>query len=114
MKNIIKYLLERGPMTFRNFDYCISFSYKSGGWDKILTNDWESEINKEPVSNAEYWDVMSMNKGDFATPNSLIAWHGKGGYWANVYEDSIDPENSPKWRTVYTGKDLEKIKKCKQ
>jgi len=113
MKDINNYIIERKGSNFKNFRYCISFSYKSGGWDKILTDDWKTEIRKEPLSSAEYWDVMDMHN-NFASPESLVAWHGKGGYWANVYEDSMDPENSPKWRTVYTGKDLEKIKKCKQ
>ena len=114
MKSINDFIQESSSASFRNYKYCISFSCKSGGWDKILTNDWQSEISKDPVNSASYWDVMDMGGNNFATPDSLVAWHGKNGYWANVYDDSMDPDNSPKWRTVYTGKDLEKIKKCKQ
>ena len=84
MKDINNYIIERKGSNFKNFRYCISFSYKSGGWDKILTDDWKTEIRKEPLSSAEYWDVMDMHN-NFASPESLVAWHGKGGYWANVY-----------------------------
>lgn len=92
--------------------YCIDFFNKL--WSKKLTNDWKDAVSNEPISNADYWAVSDMKSNNFSEPEALVAWHGKNGYWANVYEVSKNPENAPKWANVFKGKDLEKIKKCKQ
>lgn len=114
MKTIDEYIIERGAAPTSNFKYCINFWVEGRGWDKLLTNNWKKEISNEPISKAKYYDVHDMSKSSFVDVNSLIAWHGKDGYWANVYDDSKDPENAPEWGTVLKGKNLEKIERCKQ
>lgn len=114
MKDLTQLINERGAAPVRNFKYCINILTDRIGWDKLLSNDWKKTILEEPVTKAKYWDVMNMSKSSFAEPDALIAWHGKDGYWANAYEDSKDPDNCPTWKTVYKGKDLEKIERCKQ
>jgi len=107
MKDIKNYITET-----KISKYCINFFNKL--WDKRLTNDWKKEISQEPISSATYWDVMDMSSWNFSEPEGLVAWHGKDGYWANVYDDSKNPDKAPKWATIFKGRDLEKIERCKQ
>lgn len=92
--------------------FCVTYFNKV--WNKILTNDWKKVVSSEPVSGATYWDVTDMNSYNTSEPDSLIAWHGEGGYWANKYDISKHPEKCGKWDRPFTGKDLEKIEKSKQ
>ena len=114
MKTLNKFIFERGSAPTVRFKYCINILTDGIGWDKLLSNDWKKTVSEPPVNKAKYWDVMDMSKNSFAEPDALVAWHGKDGYWANAYEDSKDPENCPSWKTVYKGRDLEKIERCKQ
>ena len=78
--------------------FCVNYFNKV--WDKILTNDWKKVVSSEPVSGASYWDVSDMNSYNTSEPDSLIAWHGEGGYWANKYDISKHPE---KCRVLWRG-----------
>ena len=92
--------------------FCIEFFNKM--WDKKLVNDWKSAISEEPIKSATYWAVMSMSSNNFSEPDSLIAWHGKDGYWANAYDNSKNPDKAEKWATIFKGRQLEKIERAKQ
>ena len=113
MKDINQFITERGPAPIRKFKYCVQFS-SNVGFDRLLTNNWKETVSQEPVSKSKYWEVMDMDKPNFSEVGALIAWHGKGGYWANVYDDSKDPENAPSWGTILKDRDLEKLERCKQ
>lgn len=92
--------------------YCVQFFNKF--WDRIFTDNWKDVISKEPVSDAKYWDVSDMGYNTWSKPDSLVAWHGEGGYWANAYENSKNPDESPLWYHKFKGDELKKIEQCKQ
>ena len=80
-------------------------------WDRIFTDDWKNVVSKEPVSDAKYWDVSDMRYNNWSEPESLVAWHGENGYWANAYENSKNPDESPSWYHKFKGDELKKIDK---
>ena len=106
MKSLIEYINEGQAR------YCVEYFNKL--WDKKLVNDWKSAVSEEPVKSATYWAVMDMSSNNFSEPEGLIAWHGKNGYWSNVYDNSKNPEKAEKWSTIFKGRQLEKIERAKQ
>lgn len=69
----------------------------SSGNDAMVIND----LNKiKPfIGNASYWDVT---KGDNSSEvQNLVAWGGRGGYWANIVEN---PNTSPEERNFILSK----------
>jgi hypothetical protein len=94
--------------------YVIRFYVKGVGNDMRYSNNWQSDVDKEPISKAEYWEVNDNTKWNFSEPDACIAWHGKDSYWGSIVQNSEDPENAPKWATILKGRDLEKIKQCEK
>lgn len=91
--------------------YTISFYVKGIGNDFRFTDDWKSEVEKEPVSKAEWYVVSDNSKWNFSEPEACVAWHGENSFWGTIVKHSEDPENAPKWATILKGGDLEIIKK---
>lgn len=51
------------------------------GWNHFVAATVEDARKKLP-SNVTYYDLQK-NDSSSANVNSLIEWHGKGGYWSN-------------------------------
>lgn len=108
MKNLNTYINEtKGPK------YLIKFYIKGKGNDMKYSNNWSAEIDKEPLSLADWWEVYDASKGNFSNfsePNACIAWHGEG-FWGTIVKNSENPDDAPSWATILKGRDLENIKK---
>ncbi len=109
MKDINNYINESAQPK-----YCVNVYIQGVGNDRKLTNDWKSLVNSEWCKKAKYWEVLDMKSSNFADIEGLIAWHGEGGYFANIYNASKNPDKAESWETVVKGKELEKLEKCKQ
>lgn len=108
MKNIISKINEgKQPR------YIIRFYTKGVGNDIIYSDDWEHDVNREPITKAEYWEVDDNTKWNFSEPEACVAWHGENSYWGTIVKNSEDPDNAPKWATILKGRDLEYIKRKK-
>lgn len=109
MKDIITKINEsKGPK------YLIKFYVKGKGNDMKYSNNWSAEIDKEPLSLADWWEVYDATKGNFSNfsePEACIAWHGEDSYWGSIVKNSENPDDAPSWATILKGRDLENIKK---
>lgn len=62
--------------------YNVTYINKNGVLDTVATDNWKNEVMMGRAKGAEYWSVNASN--DPTLTDDLIAWYGKGGYWANV------------------------------
>ena len=109
MKDIVSKINEnKGPK------YLIKFYIKGNGQDMKYSNHWTAEIDKEPISLADWWEVYDATKGNFSNTvdiDACIAWHGEDSYWGTKVNYSENPDDAPSWATILKGRDLENIKK---
>ena len=92
MKNIQEFINEE-----KKPKYVIKFYVKGVGNDIIYSNNWQNIIAKEPISKAEYWEVLDYSKWNFSEYDALIAWHGEDSYWGTLVKYAEHPEDAPKW-----------------
>ena len=109
MKSIHNYITEE-----RQPRYVIRFYVKDRGNDMRYSNNWEADVKKEPISDAEYWEVNDNTKWNFSEPEACVAWHGKDSFWGTIVHNSEDPDNAPKWATILKGRALERVKRCEK
>ena len=106
MKDIKEYINEtKGPK------YLIKFYIKGKGNDMKYSNNWAAEIDKEPLSLADWWEVYDNLKWNFSEPDACVAWHGENSFWGTIIKNSENPDDAPSWATILKGRDLENIKK---
>jgi hypothetical protein len=106
MKNLNAYINEtKGPK------YLIKFYIKGKGNDMKYSNNWYAEIDKEPLSLADWWEVYDNLKWNFSEPDACVAWHGENSFWGTIIKNSENPDDAPSWATILKGRDLENIKK---
>ena len=94
--------------------YVIKFYIEGVGNDMRYSDNWQRDVNREPISHARYWEVLDNSKWNFSEPDACVAWHGKDSFWGLAVKNSENPESAPKWATILKGRDLEHIKRVEK
>lgn len=115
MKSLVEYIEESSKISSLDeyinesgYRYLAMYTKKDTGWERVPLNNLR---DFEPDSDMTYWETVNMTNSDLSDIDALINWHGEGGYWSNVYNNSINPEKAPKDAKILKGRDLELLKK---